>query len=76
MYIYIYLGGRASAHRTTHPPFKYNQKLSFLHLHHNKYLNQTSRPIPIISLICPESESIKIWVRTHLFLPLGQKEIL
>ena len=58
-------------------PFKYNQKLRFhilllLH-HHNKYLNQTSRPIPIISLICPESESIKIWVWTHLFLLLGSR---
>ena len=26
-------------------------------------------------LICHESESSKIWVGTHLFLPLGQKEM-
>ena len=43
--------------------------------HHHDYHPQTLGPLPIISLICPESESSIIWLRTHLFLPLGQKEI-
>ena len=41
--------------------------------HH--YHPQTLGPLPIISLVCPELESSKICLRTHLFLPLGQKEI-
>ena len=39
------------------------------------YHPQTLGPHPIISLICPESESGEILLGTHLFLPLGQKEI-
>ena len=43
--------------------------------HHHDYHPQTLGLVPIISFICPESESSIIWLRTHLFLPLGQKEI-
>ena len=50
-------------------PLKYNQKLRF---HHNKYLNQTSGPLPIIRLICRESKSSEILVRTLLYLLQGQ----
>ena len=39
------------------------------------YHPQTLGPLPIISLVCPELESSKICSGTHLFLPLGQKEI-
>ena len=49
------------------PPFKYNQKLGF-----HKYLPQTSGPLPIISLICPESKSSKILVGTLLSLLQSQ----
>ena len=47
-------------------PFKYNQKLRFHN--HNKYLNQTSGPLPIIRLICRESKSSEILVWTLLSL--------
>ena len=67
---WLYLKGRRVRLPHDALPIKYNQKFCFLN---NKYLNQTSRPVPIISLVCPELESIKIWVGTHLFLPLGQK---
>ena len=45
--------------------------MDFFHDYHP----QTLGPLPIISLVCPELESSKICLRTHLFLPLGQKEI-
>ncbi len=47
----------------------------FFHDDYDEYHPQTLGPLPIINLICPESESSKIWVGTHIFLPLGQKEI-
>ncbi len=74
----IYLGGRTSDHQHNAIALDhllYTIRNLFFHDDDYECHPQTLGPLPNINLICPASESRKIWVRTHIFLPLGQKEI-
>ena len=67
----------STTQESSRPPLYTIRNFHFhvLLLLHDYHL-QTLGPLPIISLVCPELESSEICLRTHLFLPLGQKEIL
>ena len=76
MHSNIYLGGRSERPPARRKKARVDHLLNTIrnldfHVSYQYHL-QTLGPCPIISLICPEFKSNEIWVRTLLFLPLGQ----